>query len=253
MKKLALIITVICVAALIIPGCGNGALVEKDKVIPAEQTSAEKIAEEKIAEEQIKEEEKSKEEISMDYTVKDEKNPLATILMENGDTIIIELYPDIAPQSVNNFISLAQSGFYDGVIFHRVIPGFMIQGGDPEGTGMGGPGYCIFGEYKANGFENNLSHSRGVVSMARKGDPRNPAAYYDSAGSQFFICVGDSKFLDNDYAAFGMVVSGMEAADNIVKAPRDRNDKPTSDQKIKKLTVDTKGTDYPEPEKLPVK
>ena len=244
MKKAAFILTMICLAALVISACTNAEPGgTKEELAPGQQEPEEKVMEEDTLEE----------ERSMSYDVLDENNPIATIVMENGDTIIIELYPNIAPESVNNFISLANSGFYDGVIFHRVIPGFMIQGGDPEGTGGGGPGYCIFGEFKANGFENNLSHKRGVVSMARKGDQFNPAAYYDSAGSQFFICVDDSEFLDTQYAAFGNVVYGMDAADSIANTPKGGNDRPRTEQKIKNITVATKGAEYPEPKKLPVK
>ena len=176
----------------------------------------------------------------------DEKNPVATIVMENGDSIVIELYPDIAPNTVNNFISLANSGFYNGLIFHRVDPGFMIQGGDPQGTGGGGPGYGIYGEYELNGFKNDLSHSRGVISMARRGNPA-----YDSAGSQFFICVGDREFLDGQYAGFGKVVEGMDAVDQIVNQPTvSGTERPKKEQKIKEISVDTKGIEYPEPEKV---
>jgi peptidyl-prolyl cis-trans isomerase B (cyclophilin B) len=170
------------------------------------------------------------------------ENPLVTIEMENGKKINVELYPEIAPNTVNNFITLINKGFYDGVIFHRVIPGFMIQGGDPQGSGMGGPGYGIKGEFAQNGFTNNLQHSRGVISMARSMMP-------DSAGSQFFLIVADSSHLDAQYAAFGKVTEGMDVADEIVKTPRDRSDRPRVDQRMKKLTVDTFGKEYPEPEK----
>ena len=169
-------------------------------------------------------------------------NPIITIEMENGNSIKIELYPETAPNTVRNFISLASSGFYDGVIFHRVIPGFMIQGGDPEGTGMGGPGYSIRGEFSANGFKNNLKHDRGVISMARSNRP-------DSAGSQFFIMVEKAPHLDGQYAAFGKVIEGMDEADRIVGAKRDYNDRPREDQRMKKVTVDTSGKDYGEVEK----
>jgi peptidyl-prolyl cis-trans isomerase B (cyclophilin B) len=172
-----------------------------------------------------------------------EKNPVVTITMENGGVITAELYPDVAPQSVFNFISLASQGFYDGLIFHRVIPGFMIQGGDPNGTGMGGPGYSIVGEFAANGFENNLSHERGVLSMAR-------SQAYDSAGSQFFIMVEEADYLDGQYAAFGKVTSGMEVADAIVSTDRDSSDRPLEDQVIKSITVETFGEEYPEPDKI---
>lgn len=165
------------------------------------------------------------------------KNPVFTIEMENGMTMKGELYPDIAPNSVANFIELANSGFYDGVIFHRVIPGFMIQGGDPLGRGTGGPGYCIKGEFARNGFPNPLKHTRGVLSMARSMMP-------NSAGSQFFVMVEDAPHLDGQYAAFGKVTEGMETADAIVSAPRDAMDKPFEDQKMKTVRVDTFGETY---------
>ena len=172
-------------------------------------------------------------------------NPIVTIEMENGGVIKAELYPEIAPNTVNNFISLVKEGFYDGVIFHRVIPGFMIQGGDPQGTGMGGPGYCIRGEFSANGFKNDLKHTRGVLSMARTMIP-------DTAGSQFFIMHKDSPHLDNQYAAFGKVIEGIEVVDEIARVPRNMmNDKPKADQRMKTVTVETFGVDYPAPEKLP--
>ena len=172
-------------------------------------------------------------------------NPIVTIEMENGDVIKAELYPEIAPNTVNNFISLVKKGFYDGVIFHRVIPGFMIQGGDPKGSGIGGPGYSIRGEFTANRFPNNLKHARGVLSMARTMAP-------NSAGSQFFIMHEDSPHLDGQYAAFGKVIEGIEVVDEIARAPRNMmNDKPKADQRMKTVTVDTQGVDYPAPEKLP--
>lgn len=170
------------------------------------------------------------------------KNPIVTIETNNG-TIQAELYPEVAPNTVNNFISLVKKGFYNGTIFHRVIPGFMIQGGDPEGTGMGGPGYGIKGEFAINRFPNDLKHSRGVLSMARSMNP-------DSAGSQFFIMVADAPHLDGQYAAFGKVISGMEEADRIVNAARDYSDRPREDQIMKTVTVETFGEEYPEPEKL---
>ena len=170
-------------------------------------------------------------------------NPIVTFEMENGDKMVAELYPEVAPNTVNNFISLVKKGFYNGLIFHRVIPGFMIQGGDPQGTGMGGPGYEIPGEFSSNGFKNELKHTKGVLSMARTMVP-------DSAGSQFFIMVADVPDLDGDYAAFGKVIEGMETADAIAYANRDvYTDKPYQDQKMKKVTVDTLGVDYPEPKK----
>ncbi len=170
-------------------------------------------------------------------------NPIITIEMESGGVMKAELYPDVAPNTVNNFIALAQAGFYDGLIFHRVIPGFMIQGGDPQGVGIGGPGYSIKGEFAQNGFQNDLAHTRGVLSMARAMDP-------NSAGSQFFIMVDDAPHLDGGYAAFGKVIEGMETADAIVSAKRDYNDCPKQDQRMKKVTVDTQGVDYPAPEKI---
>ena len=170
-------------------------------------------------------------------------NPIVTIEMENGKKIVAELYPDIAPQSVRNFISLANAGFYNGLIFHRVIPGFMIQGGDPTGTGMGGPGYSIEGEFTSNGFKNDLKHTRGVLSMARTMAP-------NSAGSQFFVMVAPAPHLDGQYAAFGKVTSGMDVVDAIASVQTDRNDRPMEPQVMKKVTVETFGVDYPEPEKL---
>ena len=171
------------------------------------------------------------------------QNPIVTIEMVNGRVMKAELYPEIAPNTVHNFISLVKKGFYDGLTFHRCIPGFMIQGGDPDGTGMGGPGYSIKGEFTQNGFQNSLIHERGVLSMARTMDP-------DSAGSQFFVMVDDAPHLDGAYAAFGKVVEGMETADAIVGAKRDWNDRPKKDQKMKKVTVDTQGVEYPVPEKV---
>ena len=171
------------------------------------------------------------------------KNPIVTIEMENGDNMKAELYPEIAPNTVRNFISLCQKGFYDGVIFHRVIPGFMIQGGDPEGRGTGGPGYSIRGEFTANGFVNELKHTKGVLSMAR-------TSYPDSAGSQFFIMVADAPHLDGQYAAFGKIVEGMEATEAILSVVTDFADRPVKDQKMKKVTVETFGKTYDEPETL---
>ncbi|HHV65124.1 MAG TPA: peptidylprolyl isomerase [Peptococcaceae bacterium] len=171
------------------------------------------------------------------------ENPVVTIEMENGDVIKAELYPEIAPNTVKNYISLIQKGFYDGTIFHRVIPGFVIQGGDPEGSGMGGPGYSIKGEFTSNGFPNNLAHTRGVLSMARSRHP-------DSAGSQFFIMVADAPHLDGQYAAFGKVVEGMDVVDKIVSVPRNFQDRPLEKQAMQKVTVDTKGVTYEEPEKI---
>lgn len=168
----------------------------------------------------------------------DKKNPIFTITMENGDILSGELFPQTAPISCANFIELANSGFYDGLIFHRVIPGFMIQGGDPTGSGMGGPGWRIKGEFRQNGVQNPVRHTRGVLSMARSMHP-------DSAGSQFFIMVDDAPHLDGAYAAFGAVCEGMEAADKIVNAPRDGRDKPLTAQRIKEIRVETFGQAYP--------
>lgn len=171
-----------------------------------------------------------------------ENNPIVTIEMENGGIMKAELYPDIAPNTVNNFISLVEEGFYDGLIFHRVIPDFMIQGGDPLGEGHGNPGYAIKGEFTSNNFENNLIHERGVMSMAR-------SQHNDSAGSQFFIMVADSPSLDQKYASFGKVIEGIEVADEIVQVDRDPvSNKPHQEQRMKRVTVDTFGVDYPEPE-----
>ena len=171
-------------------------------------------------------------------------NPIVTIEMENGDVMKAELYPEIAPNTVNNFISLVKKGFYDGLIFHRVIPGFMIQGGCPFGKGTGGPGWHIRGEFAANGFRNDLKHTRGVLSMARASAP-------DSAGSQFFIMHDDAPHLDGSYAAFGKVLTGMEAVDRIAETKTDiYNDRPVKKQVMKKVTVETFGETYPEPEKL---
>ena len=170
-------------------------------------------------------------------------NPIVTIEMENGGVIKAELYPEIAPNTVNNFISLIKKGYYDGIIFHRVIPGFMIQGGDPLGKGTGGPGYCIKGEFAANGFQNDLRHTAGVLSMARTMAP-------DSAGSQFFIMHKNAPHLDHQYAAFGKVTEGMDVVDAIANTRRDFNDKPRVEQKMKKVTIETFGVDYPEPEKV---
>lgn len=168
--------------------------------------------------------------------------PVVTFEMENGDMIKAELYPNIAPNTVNNFITLVNSGYYDGLIFHRVINGFMIQGGCPEGTGTGGPGYNIKGEFAHNGFENNFMHTAGVLSMAR-------AMHPDSAGSQFFIMHKDAPHLDGEYAAFGKVIEGMEIVNKIAETATDWSDRPLETQKMKKVTAETFGVSYPEPEK----
>lgn len=169
-------------------------------------------------------------------------NPIVTITMENGDVMKAELYPEIAPNTVNNFISLIKKGFYDGLIFHRVINGFMIQGGCPNGNGMGGPGYNIKGEFSQNRFQNDLAHDPGVLSMARAMNP-------NSAGSQFFIMHKAAPHLDGSYAAFGKVIEGMDVVNRIAEEDTDYSDRPLDEQKIKSMTVDTFGTDYPEPEK----
>ncbi len=170
------------------------------------------------------------------------QNPMVTITMENGDVMKLELYPEVAPISVNNFISLIKKGFYNGLIFHRVINGFMIQGGCPDGNGMGGPGYCIKGEFAQNGVPNSLKHTAGVLSMARAMDP-------NSAGSQFFIMHKNAPHLDGAYAAFGKITEGMDVVNKIAEVDTDYNDRPMEEQKIKSMTVDTFGIDYPEPEK----
>ena len=169
-------------------------------------------------------------------------NPVVTIIMENGDVMKAELYPEVAPNTVNNFISLVKKGYYDGLIFHRVIRGFMIQGGCPQGTGMGGPGYSIKGEFSQNGFKNDLKHTEGVLSMARSMMP-------NSAGSQFFIMHKDAPHLDGAYAAFGKVTEAMDVVNKIAEERTDYSDRPLKTQKIKSMTVDTFGVEYPEPEK----
>ena len=171
------------------------------------------------------------------------QNPIVTFTMENGDVFKAELYPEIAPNTVNNFISLIGRNFYDGLIFHRVIRGFMIQGGDPEGSGMGGPGYSIKGEFSQNGVENDIKHEEGVLSMARSMNP-------DSAGSQFFVMHKHSPHLDGSYAAFGKVLEGLEAVNRIAETRTDYSDRPLEDQVIKSVTVDCFGVEYPEPEKI---
>jgi len=171
------------------------------------------------------------------------KNPIVTIEMESGDIIKAELYPEIAPNTVNNYIDLVKKGFYDGLIFHRVINGFMIQGGCPDGNGMGGPGYGIKGEFSSNGFKNDLKHEKGVLSMARAQHP-------DSAGSQFFIMHKNSPHLDGAYAAFGKVIEGLDVVDKIATTKVDMRDRPLEDQRIKKMTVETFGEEYSEPEKI---
>ena len=170
-------------------------------------------------------------------------NPIVTFEMENGKVFKAELYPEVAPNTVDNFLSLVRKGFYDGVIFHRVIAGFMIQGGDPKGIGVGGPGYCIKGEFAANGVKNDLKHTRGVLSMARTQVP-------DSAGSQFFVMHADADYLDGQYAAFGKVIEGMDVVDEIASTRTDFRDKPLEEQKMKKVTAETFGVEYPEPVRI---
>ena len=171
------------------------------------------------------------------------QNPVVTFTMENGDVMKAELYPDVAPNTVNNFVSLVKKGFYDGLIFHRIIAGFMIQGGDPDGTGMGGPGYSIKGEFNYNGFDNSLKHSRGVLSMARAQHP-------DSAGSQYFIMHANAPHLDGQYAAFGKLIEGEDVLDKIASVDTDYSDRPRKPQVMKTVTVETFGVDYDEPETL---
>ena len=177
---------------------------------------------------------------AVDYSADVKENPIVTITMENDEQIVLELEPTVAPNTVANFISLIEDGYYDGLIFHRVIPGFMIQGGDSSGDGSGGPGYAIDGEFSSNGFENDMKHERGVLSTARTQEP-------NSAGSQFFIMTDDNTSLDGEYAAFGKVIEGMETVDAIVANETDAMDKPVEEQKMKTVEVDTKGFDYPKP------
>lgn len=221
LKKFRLVLLGLFVLLFIMAGCQAG----DNNVNDRENTSGENTNE-------------ATSEVEIDEDV----IPLVTMEMEDGGEVTIELYPSIAPNTVNNFIALVEDGFYDGLIFHRVIPGFMIQGGDPEGTGMGGPGYQIKGEFSNNGFDNRLKHDRGVLSMARSQDP-------DSAGSQFFIMTEQAEHLDGDYAAFGKVSEGMEIIDEIVAVERDSSDKPKEDQVIKKMTVDLQGYKAKEVEK----
>lgn len=187
---------------------------------------------------------------SLEDTILINKVPVATIEMQTGGIIRLELYYEIAPNTVKNFIWLSNKGFYDGTVFHRVIKGFVIQGGDPDGTGMGGPGYRIKGEFTNNHHNNSLSHERGVLSMARQGNPYRPADAYDTAGSQFFILHGDAPYLDKDYAAFGMVVEGMDVVDAIAGCVTGVGSKPVVEQKVKSIRVETFGQDFGEPEKI---
>ncbi len=234
-KKWMIAVAVICLAAMLFAACGKNAKTQENETKPAgavdngESAEADGSADAK----------------DTGTGKSDGSNPVATIEMEDGGVIKVELYPDVAPNTVKNFISLANSGFYDGTIFHRVIPDFMIQGGDPNGNGTGGPGYRIPGEFTINGFQNDLSHTRGVISMGRL-----PTGY-DTAGCQFFICVADCDWLDGQYASFGKVIEGMDVADAIVSQQRDGSDKPLADQVMKSVTVDTLGVDYGEPETIP--
>lgn len=221
-KALYFMISVMMLAILLV-GCGNTAKEEEPAVTPEADTPKEE-ATEQVA----------------DYSADVEENPVVTITMENDEQIVLELEPTVAPNSVANFISLIEEGYYDGLIFHRVIPGFMIQGGDSSGDGSGGPGHAIDGEFSSNGFENDMMHERGVLSMARAQDP-------NSAGSQFFIMTDDNASLDGEYAAFGKVTEGMETVDAIVANETDDMDKPVEEQKMKTVEVDTKGFDYPDP------
>ncbi|MFV8830552.1 peptidylprolyl isomerase [Alkalihalobacterium sp. APHAB7] len=222
LKRLILTMIIVALTAFIV-ACGTGTEAPTDDV--ADQKNG---AEEIEAEDEVVKQARS------------EENPIVTITMENDEQIIIELFPSIAPNTVTNFVSLIEDGFYDGVIFHRVIPGFMIQGGDPEGTGSGGPGYSIPGEFNANNFNNPLPHERGVISMARTNDP-------NSAGSQFFIMHDHSPHLDGNYAAFGKVIEGMAIVDNIAVVET-RGEAPKEEQRMKTVTVETHGIEYGAPE-----
>jgi len=229
----AMISIVILISVIIIAGCAGGTAVTPN----TQQGSSGSTATPKPAETPT-----PKPAQSSDKTTSG-KNPIVTMEMENGGIVTIELYPDIAPNTVANFISLVKNGFYDGLIFHRVIPGFMIQGGDPLGTGTGGPGYSIKGEFTQNKFTNDLLHEKGVLSMARSQHP-------DSAGSQFFIMVDRAAHLDGSYAGFGKVVEGIEVVDQIVGVKQGAQNRPIDNQAIKQMTVETFGVEYKEPEKL---
>lgn len=231
-----LVLAVTCVSALM--GCSGGSVVDGDaQSTPGSGGPASKATDDSGSISPIPSPTDENEgESTMNEKV------YAVIEMENGGKIKLELYPDIAPQSVYNFVSLARSGFYDGLTFHRIIAGFVIQGGDPEGTGTGGPGYRIKGEFSANGFENNLKHTRGVISWARSSNS------YDSAGSQFFIMHEDAPHLDGQYAAFGMVIDGLDVVDEIASSATDSNGRPYTPVVIKSITIE--GPDLPEPNKL---
>lgn len=223
-KNILLICSIFIIGLFALIGCGNSSTTEQGK----ENT-------EKTQEKSEQETKETKE--------TNENLPIVTMKIKDYGTIELELYPEVAPNTVNNFISLANSGFYDGLTFHRVIKGFMIQGGDPDGVGTGGPGYSIVGEFTSNGFANSLKHTKGVISMARSKNP-------NSAGSQFFITSADASHLDGDYAAFGKVISGIEVVEKIENVKTDSNDKPEQDVVIESITVDTKGVEYKEPEKI---
>lgn len=236
LKRCTYLFILLIVSGLLV-ACGSDG---QDETPTDNETSDEVNNEAQEEVEEVEEVELEDKPEATDYSSDD--NPVVTIAMENDGEITIELYPEVAPNTVNNFISLVEDEFYDGLIFHRVIPSFMIQGGDPEGTGMGGPGYSIKGEFAANGFENDLRHERGVISMARANDP-------NSAGSQFFIMTDDAEHLDGDYAAFGKVLEGMHIVDKIVHSERDGNDKPVEDQVMEKVTVELRGYEPSEVEK----
>lgn len=221
MKKKALIAVALSAAVCMLAACGSA----DDETAGSDATSVSEVA----------------------AKYESTGHPIAVIEMQQGGYIVVELYDDIAPNTVNNFISLANKGFYDGLIFHRVIQGFMIQGGDPNGNGTGGPGYAIPGEFSNNNFNNTISHTRGTISMGRRGSAYADYLYYDTAGSQFFICDADSTFLDGNYASFGRVVEGMEIVDRIAATATDSSDKPYEDQIIKSVYVETFGKTYEEP------
>ncbi|WP_036720137.1 peptidylprolyl isomerase [Paenibacillus harenae] len=242
-KRFGVLLLLMAVLLVMASGCGGTKMNSGNNSLgsggnastnaPTESPTEEPAADEPAAEEPIADE---------PVLLGPDKHPVVTIELSNDKIIKLELYPEIAPNTVDNFISLVQKGFYDGLIFHRVIPGFMIQGGDPEGTGMGGPGYSIPGEFSGNGFENKLRHTRGILSMARTNEP-------DTAGSQFFIMVADAPSLDNLYASFGKVTEGMEAVDEIVNQKTGANDRPVEPISMKKVTVDTLDMTFEEPKK----
>ncbi len=270
MKKLFSLILIVCLMFTVLCSCGadkedelSGSVTtaagtnepsDSDSAKETENVTTQEFSDSEAEEETASSADSEETAISADAEDNTDEpvNPVATIKMEDGSEMLIELFYDTAPNTVKNFIALANSGFYDGLIFHRVIPGFMIQGGDPNGNGTGGPGYNIVGEFSNNGYENDKSHLRGYVSMARKGDRFNPPSAYDTAGSQFFIVVDDSAAasLDGDYAVFGYCFEGMDAADKIVSQKRDANDKPFKDQVIESIRVDTGDIVYGEPETI---